>query len=159
MIQTAALRLVGRGLSHVLSDVLLPASQTVVAGTFNTAYIGLFTAWPGFSLGLQMGQLTEPGFGGYARQKVTWGDEGIDKNQRPQVMGGLSQFQPSDSSATATVIGAFVADAATAGNLLAVGLLPQSIVLGTPVDLLALVGRLAIPGLDAPDWGEVAGVA
>lgn len=159
MNQTVPLRLVRGGLAHVLSDVLQYASQTAVAGTLRGAYVGLFTAWPGFSLGLTVGDLTAPTYGGYARQAVTWGDSGIDKTGRPQVIGGLTEFVPTDSSASNTIIGVFLADASTAGNLLAVGLLNQSIVLGTPVDLLAILPRIAIPGEVTPDWGEIVGVA
>lgn len=158
MNQSVPLQLVGGGLAHVLSDILQYASQTVVAGTFNGAYLGLFTAWPGFALTLQMSQITEPTFGGYARKAVNWGDTGIDKNQRPEVVGGLGQFQPSDSSASNTIIGAFLASAISTGVLLAVGLLATPVILATPSDLLAILPRIAIPGLAAPDWGEVIGV-
>lgn len=156
MNQAVALRLVRNALAHVLSDVLFPASQTAVAGTFNVAYLGLFTAWPGFSIDLQVSQLTEPTFGGYARKLMSWGDEGIDKNNRPQVLGLLNQWQPTDSSASNNILGAFLASASSAGQLLAVGLLTTPIVLGTPVDLLGLVPRIAIPGAEVPDWGEIA---
>jgi hypothetical protein len=159
MIQTVPLRLVGQGVAHLLSDVLLPASQTVVAGTLYSVYVGLFSAWPGFSLNLVLSQLTEVVFGGYARQKVTWGDTGIDGNQRPSVLGSLAQFQPTDSSASSTAIGVLLADSVTAGRLLGVGLLANSKVMGTPVDMLGIIPRFAIPGVTNPDWGEIAGVS
>jgi hypothetical protein len=158
MNQTCSLQFVGGGLAHILSDVLQYASQTVVPGTLNGVYLGLFTAWPGFGLGLQMSQLTEPTFGGYARKAIAWGDQGIDKTQRPEVLGNLSQFQPSDSSASNSVIGAFVADASTNGHLIAVGLLQTPVTLGTPVDLLGVIPRFAVPGVTTPDWGEIVGI-
>jgi hypothetical protein len=156
--QSVPMQFVGGGLAHVLSDVLQPASQTIVAGTLYEVYLGLFTTWPGFSLTLQRSQLTEPTFGGYARRRITWGDEGTDKTQRPEVLGGLSQFQPTDSSASSTCIGVFLADALTAGDLIAVGLLNPSVVLATPADLLGVLPRFAVPGLAAPDWGEIVGI-
>lgn len=158
MNQSVALQFVGGGLAHILSDVLQYASQTVVPGTLNGAYLGLFTAFPGFSLTLVQSQLTEPTFGGYARKAITWGDTGIDKTQRPEVVGGLSQFQPTDSSASSTNIGVFLSTAITAGVLLAVGLLNPAVVLATPSDLLGILPRFAVPGLAAPDWGEIVGI-
>lgn len=158
MNQTCPMQFVGGGLAHVLSDVLRYASNTAFGGTLNGAYLGLFTAWPGFGLGLQMSQLTEPGYGGYARQLVAWGDEGIDKQQRPQVLGAVDQFQPTDSSASASVIGAFIASALTNGTLIAVGLLQTPVILGTPQDLLGVIPRFAVPGVANPEWGEIVGI-
>lgn len=158
MNQTVPMKFVGAGLAHVLSDVLFPASQTVVAGTLNVAYLGLFTAWPGFDLGLQIGDLTPPTFGGYARKLLTWGNAGVDKNRRPEVLSLLSQFQPTDSSASSSIIGAFVASALTAGVLLAVGQLNPVVVLASPLDVLGLLPRFAVPGVEAPDWGEIVGI-
>lgn len=158
MNQTVPLRFVGGGLAHVLSDVLQYASQTTVPGTLNGVYLGLFTAWPGFDLNLQESQLTEPAFGGYARLALTWGDQGTDKTLRPEVLGLLSQFRPTDSSASSTVIGAFISSAVSGGQLRAVGLLNPSVVLATPQDVLGILPRFAVPGLLNPDWGEVVGV-
>jgi hypothetical protein len=159
MNQSVALRFVGAGLAHVLSDVLQYASQTTTPGVLRGAYLGLFTAWPGFALGLQMPDIIEPTFGGYARLAVTWGDTGIDKTQRPQVFGGLSQFQPTDATVSDTVIGAFLASAVVAGELIAIGQLSQQVILGTVLDVLGILPRFAVPGLVTPDWGEVIGVA
>jgi hypothetical protein len=158
MNQSVPLRFVSGGLAHVLSDVLQYASQTIVPGTLNGVYLGLFTTWPGFSLTLQMSDLAEPTYGGYARLALTWGDQGTDKTQRPEVLGLLSQFRPTDSSASSTAIGVFVASALTAGELRAVGLLNPSVVLATPQDVLGVLPRFAVPGLLNPDWGEVVGV-
>lgn len=159
MNQTCPMRFVQKGLDHILSDVLRLQTFVGFGGTLAGVYVGLFTAWPGFSLGLIMSQLTEPTYGGYARQLVTWGDEGIDKNNRPEVMGNLSQFLPTDSTASSNILGAFIADAVNAGNLIAAGLLPTPVTLGTPTDLLGVIPRFAVPGIEAPDWGEIVAIA
>lgn len=160
MNQSVPMQLVQAGLAHVLSDVLQPASQTVVAGTLYTVYCGLYTAGPAWAIGNVLSQYTEANYNGYARQRIVWGDEGIDLTLRPSVFGGALQFQPNGSAVSNTIIGAFVADALTAGNLLAVGQLTTSKVLNVPTDVLLIVPRFAIPGVITPvDWGEIVGVS
>jgi hypothetical protein len=158
--QSVPLQFVQAGLAHFLSDVLQPASQTTVAGTLQTVYLGLFTAGPAWAIGNVLSQYTEANYAGYARQQIVWGDRGIDANSRPNVIGSALQFQPTGNAPANTIVGAMLCDAVSAGNLLAVGQLTQSKVLGQTTDTLTIVPRFAIPGVINPvDWGEIVGIA
>lgn len=156
MIQSITLRLVGQGLAHVLSDVLRPSSQTGFGGTLIGSYLGLFTNWTGYDpRNATLAGITEPVYGGYARVALTFGAEGWDATNHPEVLAGSQSFQPSNSSASSTIQGAFLADSLTGGNLLAAGILGTSKTMSTPEDVINLLVRVAIPAADAPSWGEI----
>lgn len=156
MIQSITLRLVGQGLAHVLSDVLRPSSQTGFGGTLTGVYLGLFTNWTGYDpRNATLAGITEPTYGGYARQAISFGAEGWDATNHPESYAGSLSYQPNNSSASSTIQGAFIVDAASGGNLVAAGVLGTPKTMGTPADVLNLLVRLAIPGAEAPSWGEI----
>jgi len=160
MTQTVPLQFVRTGLAHILSDVLQFASQTVVPGTLNAVWVGLFTAGPAWAIGNFLAQYSEATYSGYARKQIVWGSQGIDANLRAEVQGGALQFQPTGNTPSNTIVGVLVCDASTAGNLIAVGMLSSSKILGVTTDVLTIVPRFAVPGVITPvDWGELTGMA
>lgn len=152
-VQQVNLQLTLDALQGLLSDVLFQTTGSAYKGELAGVYLGLFVApYPGWSFNLQMSQLVEANFGGYARQLTTWSAQGIDPSGRPEVYSQAVLWQPTSSVAANVVLGMFLADALTVGRLLAVGLFPGSLSLGTPTDQATVVARLAMP-LDPANWG------
>lgn len=156
MQQTVPIKLVNAGLNKVLADLLDNVSGGNHKGLLASMYFGLIVApYPGFSLGLVRADLTEAVFGGYARVLASWSAAGVDPTGRPEVFSQAVRFNPSDSSASAQVVGVALYDALTNGNLVGVGILPNPVTLGTPTDFAVFVGHVEIP-LDNADWGQSA---
>lgn len=152
MLDPLTLRMVQAALNTLLTDSLI-AAGTNPKGVFNTVYLGLFTAWPGFNLTRVRADLTEASYTGYVRQLVVWGTPTFDPNGRPSVYGGGLTFESTDAVTPNTVIGAALYDAATNGNLLALAAFNNPVALAAAGNAVDITPKLAIPGTEAPDWG------
>ncbi len=153
-VQSIPIRLVEGGgvqvLANMLADTVLGGNGTLVG-----CYLGLFTAWPGYSFTRVLADLTAANYTGYARQLLVFGTQGTDPDERPEVESASLLFSPTDGVTPNTIIGVFLADAVAAGNLLGVGLLPAPVELNDASDDLTVAVKIAIPA-DADDWGVAA---
>jgi hypothetical protein len=114
------LRLVRSAVSGLLADAIDVTTSGDHTGILGTVWIGLFKAWGGYSPTMLMASLTPANYAGYARQAVVWGTPYIGANGLPAVLAGLLSFVPTDGVTPNTILGAFVADALTGGNLIGV---------------------------------------
>jgi len=146
------IQLVYTALAHLMADALR-ATLAEPTGTFNPVYVGLFTAWPGFTLGLARTDLTEANFTGYARQEAVFGDVYIDPSGRPSILAPGLEFESTDGVNANRIIGVALYDASTVGNLLGAALLVNPVNLDAAEKSCQISLKLAIPGTAAPDWG------
>lgn len=155
MIQTVGLKLVQTGLQKILTDILQANTGTAYNGMLGSLYLGLFTAYSGFSLGLTGAGVTEPTYTGYARVKATWSAQGIDPTGRAEVFSQATLWVPTATGTSSTIIGMAIWSAVTAGNLYGVGLVPTPFTLSLTTDQASLTARFQMP-LDPADWGQSA---
>ena len=103
------------------------------AGSFsspgNSIYVGLATAVSD----AEAGSLTEATFGSYARQQVTAANWTIASSSADQqtIKNAANIEFPASTGTTNTVTHAFIADAASSGNILFVGALDASKTIAT----------------------------
>lgn len=124
------------------------------SGPLYGAYLGLGVApTPPFTELSVIGNVTEPLYTGYARQAIVWGTTYETAGQLQVLPAGSLTFQPSDAVHPSTITAVFIADALTAGNLLAGLLLPTP---GVPLaDATAALTLLVRFGMDYNgNWGD-----
>ncbi len=153
MLQAVGLKLTTYGLQAIMNDLLFNTTGSAYSGVLSKLYLGLFTAYPGWSLGLLASQLTEANYGGYVRVQATWSAQGIDPTGRVEVFSQAVLWNPTNSSASNTIIGVALYDALTNGGLYGIGLLPNAVTLANPTTMMTLTARVAMP-LDNADWGQ-----
>jgi len=120
-------------LEHRLLNFLFKNNAAIGGVTFaspgDSIYVGLATAVSD----LEAGSLTEATFGSYARRQVTaanWTLAGSSTDQQTIKNTNNIEF-PASTGTTNTVTHAFIADAATSGNILFIGALDASKTIAT----------------------------
>ena len=115
-------------LEHRLLNFLFKNNAAIGGVTFaspgNSIYVGLATA----ASDAEAGSVTEATFGSYARQQVTaanWTLASSSTDQQTITNSANIEF-PASTGTTQTITHAFIADAASSGNILFVGQLDAS---------------------------------
>lgn len=103
-------------------------------GILHSVQVGLYTNLIAPVASLTLADLVEPTYGGYSRQAATFLSPWVDASGNVDVTTQLVQFQPTDSSASSTIVGAFVASAHSGGNLITLEQFAESRTLATPSD-------------------------
>lgn len=115
----------------LIAGLIRAGSDTTQAGAFANCYVGLYQDGPPPSQDAVLSALTEADYDGYARQgPVEWSPEYVVLGVNHNILGDLHTFSPTGSVVGNTVKGFFIADAETAGNLLAMEEFPELISLG-----------------------------
>lgn len=115
-------------LEHRLLNFIFKNNAAIGGVTFaspgNSIYVGLATAVSD----AEAGSVTEAAFGSYARQQVTaanWTLASSSTDQQTITNSANIEF-PASTGTTQTITHAFIADAASSGNILFVGALDAS---------------------------------
>lgn len=115
-------------LEHRLLNFIFKNNAAIGGVTFaspgNSIYVGLATA----ASDAEAGSVTEATFGSYARQQVTaanWTLASSSTDQQTITNSANIEF-PASTGTTQTITHAFIADAASSGNILFVGQLDAS---------------------------------
>lgn len=116
--------------AYLLNLVMLGLKQHTASGNYDgplrAAYLGLVkTGSPPWSKTSTIGGIVEADYSGYARQLVVWFPPYIDTQGADALVGASLLYQPTDALAPNQITGGFLADAATAGNLLCGAMLPS----------------------------------
>lgn len=109
-----------RLMAAIMAAITEHSASGVYNGPLEAVYLGLCIApTPPFAATSLMSGVTEATYDGYARQEIVWYPTTIDPSG-PQIIQGASLFfRPSDGTVPNVITGIFLADAITAGNLLA----------------------------------------
>ena len=108
-------------------------------------FVGVATAITPQGLATLLADLTEPNATAFPRQPVTaWSDPYNLNDGRRVVDGPLMHFTPDSTDHGATLVAWFLADAVTAGNLLAFGLIEPNIPLPGPGSVWSIVPRVTV---------------
>ncbi|MHB8735444.1 MAG: hypothetical protein ACYC6M_09105 [Terriglobales bacterium] len=78
-------------------------------------------------------------------QEITvWGPSYLSKGNLETVDSGIHTFSPTTTADAAVIVGWYLMDAASAGNLLAYAFLPTPVTLAGPQNILSIVIRLTL---------------
>lgn len=134
-----------------LNLVMAALTDHTASGSFNgpleSVYMGLYIApTGGLSKSSTIANITEATYAGYARQAVTWYPPVVDA-AGPETLNGQSlNFTPTGSTTPNTITGLFLADALTAGDLLAYMALPGiGVALSGPTQSLVAIPQFQLP--------------
>lgn len=117
-------------------------------------YLGVFETITPNGLNTNIASITVPPGGMATRQAVTtWSASHIMNDGRAAVDSPSKEFRPASSAEATALQGWYLADAATAGNLIAWGTFPQTINLADETRAAFVVARLAVPPLGG-EWAE-----
>lgn len=142
------LKLVRSACVELLGDAIAGAANNV-DGIFSNAFVGLLTAWDGWNPDMTLANLDQANFDGYTRQALTFSDPYTGSDGRAASISDLATWAPTGNNTDNSIIGAFLADANTDGNLLGVELF------SAPVQMNDVDKRLSYAlelGID-PGWG------
>lgn len=125
-------------------------------GPLAFVWVGLYVApTPTFLPTSTMADITEANYDGYARQEVVWLPEIVNSAGDVIKKGQNMAFAPTDATLPNTITGAFLASAATGGNLIAGAAAPTPIPLIGPPSGLFLVPVLQLTSgqvYGGPEW-------
>lgn len=139
----------------VLAALIDHAIAGPYSGPLDGLYLGLSkNPTPTLNPSQGLASITEANYDGYARQAVVWhGPHSLGTYDQAIISGSLN-FVPTGSVVGNQIVGMFLADALTAGNLLLSELLPNGpVFLNTPDNLLALAVNFQL--LTATNFGDV----
>lgn len=140
----------------MLEALMTAATQAAsgAAGPIHAVFAGLYVGpTPAPSVNRVIGDITEPGYTGYARQAIVWGAEYRSTGGLLAINGGSLTWQPSDAVAPATITGVFIASLITAGVLLGMAQLDTPVPLP---DALSSMDTIITQGLSgAGSYGTV----
>jgi hypothetical protein len=78
------------------------------------------------------------------QEVTTWGPKYLSKNNLETVDSGIHTFSPTTPTDQATIVGWYLMDALTGGNLLSYAFLPVPVFLAGPQNILSIVLRLTL---------------
>lgn len=107
-------------LAEVMNALVLKVTGGNYTGPLNGVYLGLYQS-PTANLNKSslMAAITEATYGGYARQPLVWYPPFVDSAGPEAIQAASVNFVPSSSTTPNTITGLFLADALSAGDLLA----------------------------------------
>lgn len=130
---------------HALDLALTDLTETGRIFSPTDVWVGIATAIVNNGLATLITDITPaPGTLAPLQEVTTWGPVYAAKNGLDVVDGPIMRFSPTTSADAATIIGWYIADAATAGNLLGFGFLPAPVTLNGPENILSFVFRLSL---------------
>jgi hypothetical protein len=136
--------------NKLLKALLNSAGQHVVAGNYSGglygAYVGLITNTPALTPNSVIGDMQEPTYTGYARQAIGAPTGPYqDQDGSWDLIFATLAFQMANATTPTNVTGWFIADALTAGNLLAAELFPTPIDLTTTDNVVPIAPTVELP--------------
>ena len=111
------------------TKVFLGVATAIVPSGINTA-ISAITPAPGSLAPLQ--------------EITNWGTPYLAKNNLEVVDSGIHTFSPTTPTDAATIVGWYIMDAASAGNLIGFGFLTVPVTLAGPQNQLSIVLRISV---------------
>lgn len=132
---------------QITQAVLFDSLDALVAtgGPFDPAalWLGVASVIVNNGLNTVLADIT-PGIGTLATRKAiaTWGPTYLTKNGLASADAPALTFTPTTSADADTIVGWYLADALTAGNLVGFGLLPLPVTLNGPENILTIAMRL-----------------
>lgn len=108
-------------------------------------YIGIATAIVPRGIDETIADIT-PAPGSLAPRQLitTWGPSYLSKNNLETVDSGIHTFTPTTVADAAVIVGWYLIDASTGGDLLAYAFLPNPVTLAGPQNILSIVLRLTL---------------
>lgn len=133
-----------------LTSLALREAMTAITdagGVFDPTHVflGIATAIVPRGINEAIADITPaPGSLAPLQEITTWGPGYLSKNNLETVDSGIHTFSPSTVADGAVIVGWYLMDAASAGNLLAYGFLPTPVTLVGPQNILSIVLRLTL---------------
>jgi hypothetical protein len=130
---------------YALDLALTDLTETGRVFSPTDVWLGIATAITNNGLNTLITDITPaPGTLAPLQEVTTWGPVYAAKNGLDVVDGPIMRFSPTTSADAATIVGWYIMDAATAGNLLGFGFLPLAVTLNGPENILSIVLRLSL---------------
>lgn len=126
-----ALKLTTLGLKDLCTGATANGDANVDTMLFGR-WFALFTAWPGWSPGLTLADLTLANFGGYAAKAATWSGTYVGSDGNPSSISNLVNWQPANDDEPNTVIGVALLSENDDGDLIGIDAFAAPIGMETP---------------------------
>ena len=124
------------------------ASELIAAGEIfdpTKVFLGIATAIVPNGINTSVAAITPaPGSLAPMQEITTWGPPYLAKNNLEVVDSGIHTFSPTTTADSATIVGWYIMDAASGGNLIGFGFLPAPVTLSGPQNVLSIVLRLSV---------------